>query len=57
MKLTWGLTSGNRELDVIDVIDQSELRPSWKMEDWCKYFNQPPEQRTRILNVISLEFR
>jgi hypothetical protein len=48
--------AGNRELDVIDVMDQSELRPPWKMEDWVQYFNQPPEVRKRILNVISLEF-
>jgi len=47
---------GNRELDVIDVTNQSELRPPWKMEDWVQYFNQPAEQRERVLNVISLEF-
>lgn len=46
---------GNRELDVIDVMSQSEV-PNWKMDNWANYYNQPPEQRTQILNVISLEF-
>lgn len=47
---------GNRDLDVIDVLEQAELDPSWRMENWVDYFNQPPHLRKRILNVISLEF-
>ena len=46
---------GNRDLDVIDVHKQSEV-PNWKMENWANYYNQPTEERTQILNVISLEF-
>ncbi|KAL6046274.1 Lysine-specific demethylase 2A [Balamuthia mandrillaris] len=47
---------GNRELEIIDVARQADVTPRWHMEDWAEYFSQAPEQRERILNVISLEF-
>lgn len=39
-------------MDVIDVTRQSNIR--MKLRDFVEYFNTPC--RTRILNVISLEF-
>jgi len=41
-----------RILDVMDVTTQKALEMS--MKDWVKYYENP--QRTRLLNVISLEF-
>lgn len=39
-------------MDVIDVTRQSNIR--MKLRDFVEYFNSP--SRTRVLNVISLEF-
>ncbi|XP_011308381.1 histone lysine demethylase PHF8 isoform X2 [Fopius arisanus] len=43
---------GDREMDVIDVTSQNNIR--MKLRDFVEYYNDPA--RTRILNVISLEF-
>ncbi|XP_046745971.1 histone lysine demethylase PHF8-like isoform X1 [Diprion similis] len=43
---------GDREMDVIDVTKQSNVR--MKLRDFVEYYNDPC--RTRVLNVISLEF-
>ncbi|XP_012221555.1 histone lysine demethylase PHF8-like isoform X3 [Linepithema humile] len=43
---------GDRDMDVIDVTRQSNIR--MKLRDFVEYFNSP--SRTRVLNVISLEF-
>ncbi|XP_043283043.1 histone lysine demethylase PHF8-like isoform X2 [Venturia canescens] len=43
---------GDREMDVIDVTRQSDLR--MKLRDFVEYYNDPC--RTRVFNVISLEF-
>ncbi|XP_076276883.1 histone lysine demethylase PHF8 isoform X6 [Lasioglossum baleicum] len=43
---------GDREMDVIDVTRQSNIR--MKLRDFVEYYNSPC--RTRVLNVISLEF-
>lgn len=39
-------------MDVIDVTRQSNIR--MKLRDFVEYYNSPC--RTRVLNVISLEF-
>lgn len=41
-----------RELDVIDVVKQSDLK--MLMREFVEYYNNP--KKSRILNVISLEF-
>ncbi|XP_072747307.1 histone lysine demethylase PHF8 isoform X1 [Anoplolepis gracilipes] len=43
---------GDRDMDVIDVTRQSNIR--MKLRDFVEYYNSP--SRTRVLNVISLEF-
>ncbi|XP_012527062.1 histone lysine demethylase PHF8 isoform X4 [Monomorium pharaonis] len=43
---------GDRDMDVIDVTRQSNIR--MKLKDFVEYYNSP--SRTRVLNVISLEF-
>ncbi|XP_012280694.1 lysine-specific demethylase 7A isoform X2 [Orussus abietinus] len=43
---------GDREMDVIDVTRQSNIR--MRLRDFVEYYNDP--SRTRVLNVISLEF-
>ena len=42
-----------RLLDVIDVHTQKNSQMT--MKDWHKYFDQKQEERTELLNVISLE--
>ena len=45
---------GSRRLvDVIDVYTQKNSQMT--MKDWHKYFDQKKEERTDLLNVISLE--
>jgi lysine-specific demethylase PHF8 len=44
----------DREVDVIDVTRQTDIR--MKLGEFVEYYSSPPEQRTKILNVISLEF-
>jgi len=46
------LSGGDRDMDVIDVTRQSNIR--MKLRDFVEYYNSP--SRTRIFNVISLEF-
>ena len=41
-----------RELDVIDVAEQSDMK--MLMREFVEYYNNP--NKDRILNVISLEF-
>ncbi len=41
---------------VLDVLSQREVVPKWTVRDWVKYFKTPHEARTRVLNIISLEF-
>ncbi|XP_011630466.1 histone lysine demethylase PHF8-like isoform X1 [Pogonomyrmex barbatus] len=43
---------GDRDMDVIDVTRQSNIR--MKLKDFVEYYNSP--SRTRVFNVISLEF-
>ncbi|XP_011162407.1 histone lysine demethylase PHF8 isoform X2 [Solenopsis invicta] len=43
---------GDRDMDVIDVARQNNIR--MKLRDFIEYYNSSP--RTRVLNVISLEF-
>ncbi|XP_033213508.1 lysine-specific demethylase phf2-like isoform X2 [Belonocnema kinseyi] len=47
-----GYVGGDREMDVIDVAKQNNIR--LKLREFVEYYNAPV--RTRILNVISLEF-
>ncbi|KAJ3015584.1 JmjC domain-containing histone demethylation protein 1 [Thoreauomyces humboldtii] len=47
------LCGRDRQVDAIEVSTQSERMVT--LDDWAKYFHQPPEKRKRILNVISLE--
>lgn len=49
------LIGANTSLEVIDVISQ-DLSPGWTMGMWEDYFYTDPAERTRINNVISLEF-
>lgn len=44
----------DREVDVIDVTRQTDIR--MKLTEFVEYYTSPPEQRTKTLNVISLEF-
>ncbi|PSN57336.1 hypothetical protein C0J52_02107 [Blattella germanica] len=43
-----------REVDVIDVARQTDIR--MKLGEFIEYFTTPRSQRTKTLNVISLEF-
>ena len=43
-----------RDVDVIDVNRQDDF--TMKMREWTEYYQEPPEARKKILNVISLEF-
>ncbi|KAI8819448.1 uncharacterized protein EV422DRAFT_113148 [Fimicolochytrium jonesii] len=43
----------DRKVDAIEVSTQSERIMT--LDEWAKYFHQPPEKRKRIMNVISLE--
>eukprot|EP00127_Corallochytrium_limacisporum_P006949 Clim_evm3s239 gene=Clim_evmTU3s239 len=45
---------GRRMLDVIDVARQEDF--NWDLNKWVKYYNTPYEKKSKILNVISLEF-
>ncbi|KAJ3169741.1 JmjC domain-containing histone demethylation protein 1 [Geranomyces variabilis] len=47
------LCGRQRQVDAIEVSTQSERIMT--LDEWAKYFHQPPEKRKRILNVISLE--
>ncbi|XP_020290653.1 lysine-specific demethylase phf2-like isoform X2 [Pseudomyrmex gracilis] len=47
-----GYIGGDRDIDVIDVSRQSNIR--MKLRDFVEYYNS--QSRTRVLNVISLEF-
>lgn len=40
---------------VMDVVTQNTL-PGWTAGKWATYFETPKEERSQILNVISLEF-
>ncbi|KAJ3323570.1 JmjC domain-containing histone demethylation protein 1 [Boothiomyces sp. JEL0866] len=42
-----------RNVDVVQVATQKGLK--MKLKEWAEYVNLPPDKRTRILNVISLE--
>jgi F-box and leucine-rich repeat protein 10/11 len=42
-------------LEVIDVVSQG-LSPGWTMGKWRDYYYSQPSKRSRIHNVISLEF-
>lgn len=63
MKLPDGLTvrgvadllGADAPVQVVDVLTQNLLTPSWTMSTWANYFEKPVEERDRILNVISLE--
>ena len=46
------LLGGDREMDVIDVAKQNNVRMT--LREFVEYYNDP--YRNRILNVISLEF-
>lgn len=50
--VTYTFTGGDRDIDVIDVSRQSNIR--MKLRDFVEYYNS--QSRTRVLNVISLEF-
>lgn len=45
----------NTPVEVMDVISQQGVSPSWKLAQWQEYFNTAQEYRDRIRNVISLE--
>ncbi|KAK0095206.1 hypothetical protein PV326_008979 [Microctonus aethiopoides] len=48
----YDIESGDREMDVIDVTRQRNIR--MKLRDFVEYYNDP--NKTRVFNVISLEF-
>ena len=51
--IDFALIAGSmRELDVIDVAEQSDMK--MLMREFVEYYNDP--NKDRILNVISLEF-
>jgi F-box/leucine-rich repeat protein 10/11 len=43
-----------RLIDVVNVDTQVSLQMT--MKSWTDYYDESPEKRTRLLNVISLEF-
>ena len=43
-----------RLIDVVNVDTQESLQMT--MKSWTDYYDQPVEKRTKLLNVISLEF-
>jgi hypothetical protein len=54
MVLNVNLLGSDREVDVIDVTRQTDIR--MKLGEFVEYYISPPEQRSKTLNVISLEF-
>ncbi|CAK9435975.1 uncharacterized protein LODBEIA_P05690 [Lodderomyces beijingensis] len=42
-------------VEVMDVVSQQGVSPSWKLKQWRDYFNTEEAHRDRIRNVISLE--
>jgi len=49
-----GQVGSRRYLDVMDVTSQKNIQMT--MKEFSKYWTTPPDQRTQLLNVISLEF-
>jgi F-box/leucine-rich repeat protein 10/11 len=49
------LCGKERMVDVIQVSTQTDIQMT--LGDWADYFKLPKEKRTKLLNVISLEFR
>lgn len=45
----------DRPIEVMDVLTQDNS-VNWNLGQWRDYYNQPPQDRDRIRNVISLEF-
>ena len=43
-----------RLIDVVNVDTQESLQMT--MKSWTDYYDESPEKRSRLLNVISLEF-
>lgn len=52
MLLLGVFTGGDKEIDVIDVCRQADLK--MRLGDFVEYYNSP--NRDKVLNVISLEF-
>ncbi|KAJ9581010.1 hypothetical protein L9F63_023812, partial [Diploptera punctata] len=48
------LHCSDREIDVIDVTRQTDIKMS--LGEFVEYYKTPPEERSKTLNVISLEF-
>ncbi|CCH43160.1 hypothetical protein BN7_2707 [Wickerhamomyces ciferrii] len=43
-------------IEIMDVLTQNSISPSWSLVEWIDYFqNTSPQDRERILNVLSLE--
>ncbi|CAH2352649.1 jmjC domain-containing histone demethylation protein 1 [[Candida] railenensis] len=42
-------------VEVMDVLTQQGVKPSWKLAQWRDYFSKEESNRDRIRNVISLE--
>ncbi|RLV91103.1 JmjC domain-containing histone demethylation protein 1 [Spathaspora sp. JA1] len=49
------LVGEDSPVEVMDVLTQQGVQPSWKMGQWRDYFLTDVESRDRIRNVISLE--
>jgi hypothetical protein len=49
------ILGGNRIVEVIDVLEQSEVKRSVTIDQWVKYMKRPHELRFRTLNILSLE--
>ena len=48
------LVGAKRLVDVVDV--QTQKGSEMQMKDFVKYYQEKPEDRKQLLNVISLEF-
>ncbi|KAK9365799.1 hypothetical protein V1509DRAFT_631823 [Lipomyces kononenkoae] len=48
------MVGADAKVEVIDVPTQQES-PNWDLQRWADYYEQPPDQRDRVRNVISLE--
>jgi len=50
------LIGTDRKVPVMDVLTQNLMRPRWSMNRWREYFKDEQADRTKILNILSMEF-
>lgn len=46
----------DRKVPVMDVLSQNMVRPRWSMNRWRSYYKEAQTDRSKILNILSMEF-